>query len=190
MNSSRSSGLLIGLGFVLVACGSTDSNPSGGADSGTSPDGGSSLPDGGSATDGGGAKDAQADGGSCVLTPKIGDPCTAGQVSCDHVDPCCAANTICDSTTSKWKDEGLACFQCEGFKCGTQTCQGGEVCLARGSGIDGGGTSYECVSMPTACERDWSCDCVKQHVPANCTPTPTGACSAQGVHVTLSCMGA
>jgi hypothetical protein len=108
------------------------------------------------------------------------------------VDPCCAQTTVCDGATHKWKDSGVACLLCPSFSCGAQTCQGGTVCVARGSGVmmDGGAsTTYECAPMPPACARDWSCGCVTKNLPANCTLSPVKGCDEQGVHVTLSCMG-
>jgi len=173
----------------VVACGSeTSGSPI--ADGGTTADGGpGSGNDGGPKADGATAE-AAVEGGACVSSPKIGDPCTPGQVSCDRVDPCCAQETVCDDATKKWKESGIACLLCNGFACGSQSCQGGSVCLERGSGIDGGGTSYECVSMPAACARNWSCDCVSKNAPPGCTLAPANACKEEGVHVTLKCMGA
>lgn len=182
--------------FALIACGAVQSTSSpldGGSpsDGGPAGEGGDAAPrnDGGAGSDA--SNDgASADGGACVTEPKAGDACTAGQVSCDRVDPCCTQTVVCDPSTGKWKDSGINCFQCESFACGTQTCAGGSVCLTRASGIGGGGNSYECMAMPAACLRNWSCDCITKHVPASCTLPPSNGCTEQGVHVTLSCMGA
>lgn len=133
--------------------------------------------------------DATADAGGCVTSPKIGDACTSGQTSCDSVDPCCAQTVVCDAATHTWKASGIACLLCSGIPCGAQTCAGGSVCVARGSGVDGGGTSHECVAMPPACSRTWTCGCVTKNLPPNCILAPVNGCDDQASHVTLTCMG-
>lgn len=173
--------------FLAFACGSESS---GGASDGGPPSDAASRTDAADASsDGTSSSETSSDAAACVSEPKIGDACSPGQVSCDRVDPCCAQSIVCDEPTAKWKDSGVACLLCNQFACGTESCAGGSVCLARASGIDGGTTSYACVSMPTACSRNWSCDCVTKNLPPNCTLSPAGGCSEQGVHVTLSCMG-
>jgi len=149
--------------------------------------GGASTPVGADAGDASVPVDAAGDGGGCVTSPKIGDACTAGQTSCDSVDACCAQTVVCDGAA--WKASGIACLLCSGIPCGAQTCAGGSVCVARGSGIDGGGTSHECVAMPPACSRNWTCGCVTKNLPPNCTLAPTNGCVDQAHQVTLTCMG-
>lgn len=144
-------------------------------------------------TDAGSPLDAAAEAGACVASPRLGDPCAAGQTSCDHVDRCCGPATVCDDATHTWKDSAMACLLCTGFPCGPQTCTGGSVCVARAAGIptpDGGSnTSYDCVPMPAACARDWTCGCVTKHPPSGCALPPAGGCDDPSLHVTLGCMG-
>jgi hypothetical protein len=139
-----------------------------------------------------GAGEAGADASACVLLPKIGTPCTPGQKSCDRVDPCCTQTVVCDAMTALWKDSGVACLQCEGFACGSQTCAGGMVCVSAGLGIpppDGGpSVTYTCTAMPAACSRNWSCDCVTKNLPPNCVSLTD--CTDMATHVKLGCKGA
>ena len=141
--------------------------------------------DGGTPTDASG--DTAGDGG-CIRVSQEGTPCVAGQRSCDRVDLCCASAFTCNTVTNTWKLEGLACLQCQSHPCGSKTCQGGEMCVQRQSGIDGGSTTYDCAPYPTACAREWTCGCVQQNLPPNCTLTPNGC--TDGDLVTLTCMGA
>ena len=157
--------------LVLVACG------------------GVSTPVGVDAGDASVPPDAAGDAGGCVTSPNVGDACTSGQTSCDSVDPCCAQTVVCDGATHTWKVSGIACLLCSTIPCGAQTCTGGSVCVARGPGMDGGGTSHECVPLPSACSRNWTCGCVTKNLPASCTLSPTGGCDDQAHHVTLTCMG-
>ena len=169
--------------MLTAACGST-SDPStsdAGTDAATSKD---SALDAANDGDGGGPTNA------CVPSPTVGGACVFGQVSCDRVDMCCAQTVTCDEATQKWKDSGVACLQCEGFACGDKNCEGGQVCLERASGVDGGTASHECVAMPAACARQWSCDCVTKNLGSACTVSPVKACTDTRTHVTVSCMGA
>ena len=124
----------------------------------------------------------------CIELPAEGSDCTAGQVSCDRVDLCCARAAACDSTTKKWKLSGMECLQCQMHPCGDKNCGGAEMCLARASGVSGGSTSYECAPYPAECAREWTCACVEMHLPGGCALSPNG-CSATELPVKLQCMG-
>ncbi len=141
----------------------------------------------------GSSVDAGVDTGTCVPAPQSGGACTNGQVPCDQVDPCCSQTLVCDSSTQKWRASGISCLLCANFTCGWLTCNGGSVCVQRTSGLpspDGGsGPSYECVPMPTACDRQWTCDCVTKHLPPNCSLGGSSKCKDPAWQVTVSCLG-
>lgn len=172
----------------LAACGSTAETPT--SDAGTA-DGGGGGGGGDAGADAATGADAAVDGGAieCEPAASVGKPCVPGQLSCDHVDECCSDTFVCDATSRAWKSSGVACLQCEGFTCGDKKCTGGQVCLARSSGVSGGATTYECAAMPDACSRQWTCDCVTKNVGSGCTLAGSGSCTSSGTHVTLSCMG-
>jgi hypothetical protein len=160
-------------GFV-VACGGTVATPVDG-DAGTD-----------AAADA--VSEAGGDGGSCVPSPVVGSPCKVGDVSCDVVDACCAPSYGCSPQSKTWQPMEAGCM-CAGFKCGDKTCMGSQFCVSRGSGVDGGGTSYECAEYPTACARQWTCDCVKKNIGPSCLQNPPGICNDSAGHPMLSCMG-
>jgi hypothetical protein len=135
--------------------------------------------------------DAANDGGTCVPTPKVGTPCVPGQVACDKVIGCCSPMIGCNATTKQWEVLAVGCA-CQSFACGDKQCGGNEVCRKQFGGIplpDGGvSVTYSCVPYPSACERQQTCDCLKQSPPAGCTLAPQG-CIGTPTGNTVECMG-
>jgi hypothetical protein len=136
-----------------------------------------------------GTSDAAPDASACVASPKAGTPCVPGQVTCDHVDGCCVPVLGCNSTSKTWEVLAVGCA-CAGHPCGSKTCSGTEMCVERGTGVDGGGgSSFECAPYPDACKSNWTCDCVKGHLPPSCFLAPVGGCKDTPFPVRLTCMG-
>lgn len=161
---------------ILVGCGGTTTVPVDG-------DGGTDAAADAISEGGGG------DAGSCVPSPVPGTACKVGDVSCDKVDGCCAPSYACNALSKKWELLAVGCA-CMGFKCGNSTCMGTQICVARGSGVDGGGTSYTCAEYPTACARQWTCDCVKKNIGSSCLSNPPGPpCDESTGHPSITCMG-
>ena len=164
---------------LLVGCGGTVESPVAG-------DGG------GKDAAGDVVSDTGSDAGSCVPAPVPGTACKVGDVSCDKVDGCCAPVYSCNPQTSKWEALLTGCM-CAGFKCGDKTCMGTELCLRRAGGVpmpDGGvAIGYECAAYPTACQRQWTCDCVTKNIGPSCLQNPPGVCDDSTGHPTLSCLG-
>lgn len=132
------------------------------------------------------------DGGACVPAPKQGTACTPGQVACDKVIGCCSPVYGCNPTTKTWEIVPTGC-PCASFNCGTTTCLGNQVCKKQYGGVpmpDGGvSVSYSCVAYPAACERQQTCDCLKESPPPGCTLQPTNGCEGTATGNTVSCMG-
>ena len=139
-----------------------------------------------------GAPDARPDAGDCVASPKVGDPCVAGQKSCDKVDACCVATVACSPSTGKWVSVELDCA-CRGIPCGDQTCTGTQYCRSTTPGpmpLEGGVTLfYECKDFPKACERQWTCDCLNSVPDPACFGPSPGACRMENDRPRQSCMG-
>lgn len=177
MATSRSSLAALAL-VTLVACGGTQTVD---ADSGTDAAPSDAASDG--------TSDAAPDASGCVPSPKAGTPCVPGQVTCDHVDGCCAPTLGCNPTSKTWELLAVGCA-CQGHTCGTKTCSGTEMCVERQPGIpvDGGGSFFECAPYPDACKSNWTCGCVEKNLPSACTLAPSG-CKDTPFPVRLSCMG-
>ena len=136
--------------------------------------------------------DSGGDGGACVLTPKEGDPCVPGQVSCDKVFGCCSPMYGCNATTKKWEILAVGCA-CQSFACGDKQCLGSEVCRKQSGGVplpDGGvAVTYSCESYPTTCQRDQTCDCLAKSPPLGCILIGGSSCAASSAGITVTCAG-
>lgn len=141
--------------------------------------------DGGADASADSISEAASDAG-CIHVSQEGTSCSAGDKSCDRVDLCCASAFVCES--SKWKLRNQACLQCQSHPCGPVSCPGGNMCVTRPSAIDGGAPAYDCIPYPTECAREWTCGCVEQHLPSNCTLAPNG-CTDTDFPVRLTCIG-
>ncbi len=133
---------------------------------------------------------APGDASTCINLPKVGDPCVAGQKSCEKVDGCCIPQVVCDTAKGTWELLYLRC-PCVGIPCGSLTCSGTQFCRTRASGIDGGrdaGLMYECTDYPPACERQWTCACVMASSAPVCSP-PISTCRDQGGRPYQACGG-
>lgn len=164
---------------VPVACGGTTTNASAESTDAETPS--DALPSDALPSDG-----PAGDSSACVATAKEADPCSAGQVSCDRVDLCCASALTCEAGT--WQLTGQQCLLCETHPCGTETCQGDEMCLERSSGVDGGSAQYSCVPYPSECKRQWTCECVMEHSMGLCW-SQMHSCEDKSFPVTLLCPG-
>jgi hypothetical protein len=150
--------------------------------------------------------------GGCVY-PVEGADCTSTASACaQEGDPCCIGY-VWNCQSGKWVKLGLGCaclpkdtgvadtggevsdakpVDAGPFACGSVTCTPDQICTARPPGVPTDASPppiyYSCMTMPSACVATPTCDCVKAHVDASCSPT-TCSVDASG-HVTLGCMGA
>lgn len=136
-----------------------------------------------------GGTDASADSTSdagCIDVFLEGTACSSGDKACARIDLCCMSTFACE--LGKWKLRNPTCKQCQGHPCGPITCPGENMCITRPSVIDGGAPAYDCIPYPTECARDWTCGCVEQHPPSNCTLAPN-SCTDTNFPVRFTCIG-